>query len=74
MPNMTSKNLRKVIGRNIRERRHQHGWKVADLAGEAGLVRGYWYQIELGLPNVTIDALSEIARTLKVSVRDLLAN
>ena len=65
--------LRDIIGSNTRRIRKDRGLKVDDASTRAGLAKGYWYQIEAGEPNLTIDTLEAIAKVLNVSVRDLLA-
>jgi len=63
---------RKTIGDNIRRIREASPLGVTELAEQANISRVYWYEVERGEVNVTIDNLSAIAKALKVSVRDLL--
>jgi len=63
---------KKIIGENVRRLRVQSGKNVEELAGTAGVARGYWYEVERAATNPTVEMLELIARALKVSVRDLL--
>jgi transcriptional regulator with XRE-family HTH domain len=83
MPTKTfpySEDTRRLIGANIRRLRETSGMPVTALAEGAGIKRGYWYEIESGLPNVTIDVLDRIAGELskalgrEVEARDLLTD
>jgi transcriptional regulator with XRE-family HTH domain len=67
-----SEETRRVIGGNIKRLREESAKSVIDLASSAQIARGYWYEIESGLPNVTIEMLQQIANALSVTVRDLL--
>jgi transcriptional regulator with XRE-family HTH domain len=64
-------NMRRVIGSNIRSLRVASGKSVIDLTAAIGMARGYWYEIERGEKNVTIDTLRDIAEIFGVTVREL---
>ena len=63
---------REIIGHNIRRIREGQGFSVDQVLARTGLniARGYWYEIERGEVNVTIDQLTRIAEALGVTVRD----
>lgn len=63
---------KQTIASNLQNCREKSGKSVAALAEEIGIARGYWYEIERGEVNVTIDMLERIASALGVTVRDLL--
>lgn len=63
--------MKQIIGENVRRLRKESQRSVDDFAEEAGCARGYWYEVEAGATNPTLDMLAAIARALGVSVRDL---
>jgi transcriptional regulator with XRE-family HTH domain len=63
---------RQTIGDNLRRIRRDSGKTMAVLTKAAQLTPGYWYEVERGEVNVTIDALQSIASALSVTVLDLL--
>lgn len=65
-------NVRRVIGENVRRLRQSSGKGVPDLAASIGMARGYWYEVETAVANVTIDTLDLIAGALGVPVLKLL--
>jgi len=56
------------IGSDIQRLRGDLGESVIDLSGKAGIARGYWYEVERGEVNVTIETLEAIARALDADV------
>jgi transcriptional regulator with XRE-family HTH domain len=64
--------IRRQVGRNVRQIRKERGWSQEDLAFEAGLDRTYISGVERGVRNPTVLVLSELARALKVAPSVLL--
>jgi len=63
--------IRENIAVNVRFLREIRGLSVIEAAKQLGVGRQYWYLIEKGDANVTLDKLSSIADILGVSVEDL---
>lgn len=63
---------KRIIGDNIRTLRMASRRSVIELTDSIGMARGYWYEIERGEVNVTIEVLQQVADLFKVTVRDLL--
>lgn len=63
---------KRIIGENVRKLRAASGRSVIDLTESIRMARGYWYEIERGEVNVTIEVLQQIADLFDVTVRDLL--
>lgn len=63
--------IRKLVGRRVRERRLKLGLTQQELADRAGLHRSYLGDIELGRRNVTIESIAKIARALEVDIPSL---
>lgn len=64
--------MRAIIGENIRNLRVDSGRSVIDLTKQIDMARGYWYEIERGESNFSIDTLQQIADLFDVSIRTLL--
>lgn len=62
---------KKIIGQNIYRLRKESGRSVIDLTGELAMPRPYWYELETGTVNYTVERLEQVAKVLGVSVRDL---
>jgi transcriptional regulator with XRE-family HTH domain len=58
--------IRKVVGGNIRALREAVGWSQEKLAIRSKLSSDYIGRLERGNANIGIDALSRIAKALKV--------
>jgi transcriptional regulator with XRE-family HTH domain len=63
---------KKIIGDNIHRLRKESGRSVIDLTGELDMPRPYWYELEAGTVNYTVERLEQIAELLGVKVQDLL--
>ena len=63
--------IRENIAVNVRFLREIRGLSVIEAAKQLGVGRQYWYLIEKGDANVTLDKLDSIAQILGVSVEDL---
>lgn len=59
-----------VIGKRIREARRKREWTQEQLAEKVGISRGFLSLIEIGKP-ASVDTLEEIAKTLRISLKDL---
>jgi transcriptional regulator with XRE-family HTH domain len=64
--------LRKTVGRNIRDCRHRLGWSQDVLSERCGLYRTYLSRIESGTANPTLLVLMALAGALGVDIRTLL--
>lgn len=74
MPDQTyNDEMKRLIGENIRELRISSRRSVIELSGAISMARGYWYEIERGEANVTIDSLQDIAALFGTSVRVLVS-
>jgi len=65
-------NIKVRVGAKIREYREKKGWSQEQLAFEADLHRAYIGHIERGEKSIGLKNLEKIAKTLKVSIKDLL--
>lgn len=65
-------NLRKLVGRNVRQLRQARGLSQEELAFEAGLDRTYVSGIERGVRNPTVTIIGKLARGLKTTPDTLL--
>lgn len=54
----------KILGANIRNVREALGYSLPELAQKSGISKGYLWQVERGMNNVTIDCLEKIAGAL----------
>ena len=63
--------LRKAIGDNIKTLRLKIGWTQEKLAIRSKLTSNYVSALERGTVNISVDNLEKIAKTLKVSVEEL---
>ena len=63
--------IRENIAVNVRFLREVRGLSVIEAAKQLGVGRQYWYLIEKGDANVTLDKLNAIAGILGVSVETL---
>ena len=64
--------IRRQVGRNVRQIRKERGWSQEDLAFESGLDRTYISGVERGVRNPTVLVLEELAQALKVPAARLL--
>jgi transcriptional regulator with XRE-family HTH domain len=66
------KDILKLLGRKVRDRRTKKGLSQEEFADLAGLDRTYVSGIERGVRNPTIRTLKTIADALDISVSELL--
>jgi transcriptional regulator with XRE-family HTH domain len=64
--------IKKVVGRNVRNLREAKGWSQEDLAEASALHRTYVSGIERGNRNATLTVLLRLADALRVTPADLL--
>lgn len=69
---MADNNILLRFGERVRELRTRHGWSQEDFAAECGLDRTYVGGIERGERNVGLRNIELIARTLGVSLSQLM--
>ena len=65
------RNSKHRVGRNIKKLREGAGRSVVEMVIQTEIARGYWYEIEAGTANVTIDVLDRIAAALNVDAETL---
>ncbi len=70
MPNFAH---RVAFGARVRELREAKDWTQEGFAHEAGIDRAYYWGIERGRRNPTLDVIMKIAHTLGVPPADLFA-
>lgn len=64
--------IRKVIGRNVRDVRQDRIWSQEELADRAGVHRTYISQVERGVTNPTATVIAKIADALGVEPAELM--
>ncbi|MBI4471823.1 MAG: helix-turn-helix transcriptional regulator [Acidobacteria bacterium] len=64
--------LQRQVGQRIRQLREKRGWSQEGFADECGLHRTYIGSVERGERNLTLSSLQTIAKTLNVSMSELL--
>ena len=60
------------IGKRVRNLRLDRGWSQEELADRSGVNRSYMSRVELGKSDVSLSVLHKIARTLGISLAELL--
>ena len=60
------------IGKRVRNLRTDRGWSQEELADRSGVNRSYMSKVELGKSDVSLSVLHKIARTLGISLAELL--
>lgn len=58
----------KVIGSNVRKKRHEHHWSLDELADSSGVSKATLSQIESGRVNPTVATLWKIAQSLETEL------
>jgi transcriptional regulator with XRE-family HTH domain len=61
------------VGKRVRNLRTDRGWSQEELADRSGVNRSYMSRVELGKSDVSLSVLHKIARTLGLSLAELLA-
>jgi len=60
------------VGKRVRNLRTDRGWSQEELADRSGVNRSYMSRVELGKSDVSLSVLHKIARTLGISLAELL--
>ena len=63
--------VQKKLGRRIAELRKKRGFSQEGFAHECGFHRSYMGAVERGEKNITIQLLTKIAKSLKISLSEL---
>jgi transcriptional regulator with XRE-family HTH domain len=66
------KNVKQIIGNNIRTRRKEKGLSQEELAEKAALHRTYIGSVERGERNISVENIVSIARALHILPKELL--
>jgi transcriptional regulator with XRE-family HTH domain len=61
----------KILGKNIRRKRLMHDWTQQELADKIGKSLNFVGKIEVGFSKPSLDTVIDIAKVLKVPVKDL---
>lgn len=64
--------LQKIVGRNLRRYREEHGYSQESFADHMGVHRTYMGAVERGERNLTLQTLERIADFIGVDPLDLL--
>ena len=70
---LTKEKVAKRLAKNLRQLRTSKGVSQEDLSVQAGLGRAYYWRVEQGSINVTLETLVRLSNALHVDVADLLA-
>lgn len=62
---------RELVGARLRDRRHERGERLADVAERAGVSTQYLSEVERGLKDPSSEILSAIAGALDLTVREI---
>jgi len=68
---LTRDKVAKRLAKRLRQLREKKELSQETLAFESGLGRSYYWRLEQGLINVTLETLVRLANTLKVDIADL---
>lgn len=66
-----SKELKKIVGVNIKKIREEKGFTQEDVAKKAGIFPNYYAKIERGMYTTSIKKVNAIAKALGVEVSDI---
>jgi transcriptional regulator with XRE-family HTH domain len=67
------KELAQMIGRRVRRRRQQLGWRQTDLAAQTGLSSNVIHRIETGATLPSLETAYRLAASLNVPLSQLVA-
>jgi transcriptional regulator with XRE-family HTH domain len=62
---------KRILARNLRRLRLEHGWSQDDLAAEAGVRQALVIAIEVATANPTLESLDRLTSALKVDMAAL---
>lgn len=68
---LTRKKVAKKLAVRLRQLRESKGLSQEDLAFQAGLGRSYYWRVEQGLINLTLETLVKLSNALSVEVAEL---
>lgn len=68
---LTRKRAAKRLAKRLRQLRESKGLSQEELAYEARLGRSYYWRVEQGLINVTLETLVRLCNVLKAEIVDL---
>lgn len=68
---LTLRKAAKKLGRRLKELRTEKGLSQESFALQAGLGRAYYWRLESGQINVTLETLVRIAGALDIELHDL---
>ncbi len=68
---LNRKRVAKKLAVRLRQLRQSKGLSQEDLAFQAGLGRSYYWRVEQGLINITLETLVKLCNVLKVEIADL---
>jgi transcriptional regulator with XRE-family HTH domain len=63
-----------TLGTKLRTLRKEHGWSLSYTAKVSGISVAYLSKLELGQSNPTIDILTKLASTFRMSIDELTQN
>lgn len=61
----------KKLGKRLRLLRNERGLSQEDLSLQSGLGRSYYWRLEKGSINVTLETLVKLCNTLRIDLGDL---
>jgi transcriptional regulator with XRE-family HTH domain len=64
---------RELVGTRLRDRRHERGERLVDVAERSGVSSQYLSEVERGLKDPSSEILSAVAGALGLSVREIAA-
>lgn len=62
---------RELVGSRLRDKRHERGERLVDVAERAGVSTQYLSEVERGLKDPSSEILSAVAGALSLSLREL---
>jgi len=72
VPNPADEPLwRELVGTRLRERRHERGERLTDVAGRAGVSTQYLSEVERGLKDPSSEILSAVSGALELSIGEI---
>lgn len=67
----SNQDMKKVVGANVKRLRTGAGITQQVLADQSGIFRSYLSRAENGFANMTVSVIAELAKNLKVDIREL---
>jgi XRE family transcriptional regulator, regulator of sulfur utilization len=66
-----AKDIKRALGRKIREMRRAHGWSQEQMGEASDLHWTYVGQVERGERNLTLGSIHAIAKAFKIKISEL---